>query len=253
MKYFLSIAASDPSGGAGIQQDLKVAKYYGFWGLSVVTALTVQDFNKVYAIYPVENKILEDQLKCIFKAFTPDCIKIGLITDIEQLDLLSFYLNKYKPFTVLDPVFKSSSGFDFIKKDYIDHLKTCLLNQIDIITPNCNELSLLLEENISDYKEALIATKDFAKHYRCQFYLKGGHFSDQQIKEAFVSSNVVIEFLHPRKSWKYAHGTGCAFSSALAINQIIHHDIKKALHESHRYVDEFYEAQNGLSNLQSFN
>ncbi|MCB5250488.1 MAG: hydroxymethylpyrimidine/phosphomethylpyrimidine kinase [Candidatus Cloacimonadales bacterium] len=244
MKYFLTIAASDTSGGAGIQQDLKVAQYYGFWGLSVITAITVQDFEQVYCVQSVDLNMLEAQIAQLFKTFNPDCIKIGLIPNSQMLDLIAFYLKKTNAFVVLDPVLKSSSGFDFVDKDYISILKSILLKNISILTPNSYEFGLLNDKVYEEYAMALQDAKLFVKRYKCAIYLKGGHFIDKQIKEAYISHDNFQELSYERNKWVYSHGTGCAFSSALAINSIIHSDIKKVLHESHRYVQDFYEALN---------
>ncbi|HPK41101.1 MAG TPA: bifunctional hydroxymethylpyrimidine kinase/phosphomethylpyrimidine kinase, partial [Candidatus Cloacimonadota bacterium] len=88
------------------------------------------------------------------------------------------------------------------------------------------------------------AAKMIVKQYNCDLYVKGGHFSGNLIQEAYISKNDCHGFEYARRHWAYSHGTGCAFSSALAINRVLHTDIKKVLQESHYYVNEFYEALN---------
>ncbi|HOE91662.1 MAG TPA: hydroxymethylpyrimidine/phosphomethylpyrimidine kinase [Candidatus Cloacimonadota bacterium] len=244
MSYFLTIAASDTSGGAGVYQDLKVAQYYGFWGLSALTAITSQDFNNVYSVTPLEKEVFEKQLQCLLKSFKPDCIKIGLVPNIEILDIIYHYLQKIETYVVLDPVFQSSSGFDFIDDSYIALLKKSLSDCVSVITPNSNELAMLIGEKNLDYKRAIEAAKMIVKQYNCDLYVKGGHFSGNLIQEAYISKNDCHGFEYARRHWAYSHGTGCAFSSALAINRVLHTDIKKVLQESHYYVNEFYEALN---------
>ena len=221
MKYFLTIAASDTSGGAGIQQDLKMAQKLGFWGLSIITALTAQDLNKVYSMEVVSEKILIDQCEVIFQNFNINAVKIGVVPSVAFAQIIHKYLKKLDSPVVFDPVIKSSSGFEFSRTEVIDIIKI-LCDVSTVITPNIPELDFI--------KENLFRTDDLQllqKELGCSVYLKGGHGISGEIREFLITDKGIKYFTYPKYNWKYSHGTGCTFSSLLSM-LMVDNDIKTA-------------------------
>lgn len=217
MNYFLTIAASDNSGGAGIQQDIKVAEDIGFWGLSAITGITVQNFKKLEQIFPVPAQILQEQIEMNLNSFNIVCIKIGAICSEKNINAISLILkNKKLKNVVLDPVFAPTQGKEFINSSLIKLFRENLLSYVDIVTPNKDELSLLSEKEILNLDQGIEAAKSLTKKYGTCVYLKGGHFNDNSIKEALITDKETSIFEKERMLLKYTHGTGCTFSTALS-------------------------------------
>ena len=190
MKYFMTIAASDNSGGAGIQQDIKVAEELGYWGLSAITGITVQNFQKLNSIYPVPAKQLSRQIEINLDSFPITAFKIGAVCSDENIKILSAILKQYKPENiVLDTVFAPTSGKAFIKKGSVKLFKEKLLPHVRIITPNRNEISLLAGKEIISLEQGVEVALELVKQYGCSIFIKGGHFDGEKIKEVLIDKN----------------------------------------------------------------
>ena len=221
MKNFLTLAASDTSGGAGIQQDLKMAQRLDFWGLSIITALTAQDLNKVYSMEVVSDKMLIDQCEAIFHNFSISAVKIGVVPSVAFAQIMHKFLKKLDCPVVFDPVIRSSSGFEFSKSEGFDIIKI-LCDVSTVITPNIPEMDFI--------RGNMCGTDDLQqiqKELGCSVYLKGGHSISGDIKEFLITDKGIKEFLYPKYDWKYSHGTGCTFSSILSI-LMVDIDIERA-------------------------
>lgn len=245
MKYILTIAASDNSGGAGIQQDLKIAQEIGFWGLSAITGITVQNFEKLQSIHPSPPKVLQDQIEMNLNSFQIECVKIGAICSEDNIKVISSILTKNKLINVvLDTVFAPSKGKEFFRKKSIKLFKEELLPLVHIITPNKNELSLLAETEISDFDKGLEASKKIIKQFDCNIYLKGGHFTGNSIREALITKDEISFFEKERLNLKYSHGTGCTFSTALSCFLGDGINLKEACIKASEYVSIKYKNLN---------
>jgi len=241
MKYFLSIAASDNCGGAGIQKDLRVAAELGYWGLSAITALTVQDDVKVDAVFPVPASVLLKQIKKNFSSYTISTVKIGVISSDENIIAIADYFKKTKfPNIVLDTVFAPSRGSKFVSKASVSLFKEKLLPLVKIITPNRHELALLSGIEINTIEEGIIAAKQISQQYGCCVYLKGGHFNDEVLKEILVQKDRTYIIEKQRIKYKNPHGTGCTFSSALSCFLGDKMEMKKACSKATLFVDGMY-------------
>ena len=215
MKCFLTIAASDNSGGAGVQRDLKVAHSLGYWGLSAITGITIQDFTKLEKIYPLDATIVQQQIRKNINSFAITAVKIGAICSDENIKIISSILQTNKfPAVVLDPVFAPTHGPAFT--DSIDLFRDKLLPYIDIITPNKDELALLVNEEITSFDQAIKCAQKIVNNFNCNVYLTGGHFKTDTINESLITKNKVTLLQKERLKLTYSHGTGCAFSSALS-------------------------------------
>jgi hydroxymethylpyrimidine/phosphomethylpyrimidine kinase len=241
MKYFLTIAASDNSGGAGIQQDLKVAEDLGFWGVSAITGITIQDFKKMQSVYPIPPEILSEQIRMNINSFQINCVKIGAVCSEENIKAISTILktNKLKN-VILDPVFAPSHGKEFISLKSVTLFIEELLPLVNIITPNKNELSLLSGKGILNFDDGIEASRQLVNRFGCNVYLKGGHFDGIFIKEALITSNDIIFFEKERLKLKYSHGTGCTFSTALSCYSGQGLNLKDACNKATSYVSNRY-------------
>lgn len=217
MNYFLTIAASDNSGGAGIQQDIKVAHDLGYWALSAISGITVQNFKEVFEIEAVKPYLLQSQIEQCLMSFPVQAIKIGAICNIENLKVIAGCLKSYSAIhVVLDTVLFSTSGKTFLDTSALNTLKEILFPLTEIVTPNKLEFEILTNRNINNIDEAIEIAKDKCLEWDTSILLKGGHFNDVMIKEALITKIHVSKFERKRKDFIYQHGTGCTISTALA-------------------------------------
>lgn len=220
MNFFLTIAASDTSGGAGVIQDIRVAEILGYKGLCAITAVTSQSLNKVFNVFEVSDDALIAQLNVLEANFSFDVLKVGVIVSEKQIHIISNFLQKSNAkIKVIDTVFKSSSGMDFLSKSLIETYKDFLLPFCTFLTPNRIELELLAKRKITTFEEAVEEGLLLHQRFGCGIIIKGGHFyeNEKKVKEVVIY-NGNINFLEKRRlNFKYSHGTGCAFSTAFAV------------------------------------
>jgi hydroxymethylpyrimidine/phosphomethylpyrimidine kinase len=144
MRVALTIAGSDSSGGAGIQADLKTFQAHGVFGMSAVTAVTVQNTQKVYDIQEMHPNIVHDQITCLFDDIDIHAVKIGMVSSIELIQAIAKALKIVKPPpVVLDPVMISKSGYRLLNQDAQDALIQHLFPLVEVITPNIYEAQAL--------------------------------------------------------------------------------------------------------------
>ncbi len=243
MNYFMTIAASDNSGGAGIQQDLKVADRLGFWGLSVLTGITVQDFSGLDAIYPLPLDLIKEQFLKNINSFKIDVIKIGALCSPEITEVITKLLQEhYQGIVVIDPVLAPTKGKSFISSSDIDVYKN-LLKQATFLTPNKSELEQLTQGKATSYLEAINLAHELVRQTKCNIYIKGGHFTSPQsdeIKEYLVTADSQMLFTKAKGIFTYSHGTGCFFASALACYLVKYSNVEKACKMATEEVSLFY-------------
>ncbi|MBT3169001.1 MAG: hydroxymethylpyrimidine/phosphomethylpyrimidine kinase [Candidatus Cloacimonetes bacterium] len=238
---FLTIAAADNSGGAGIQQDLRVAEKLGFWGLSAITGLTVQDFDGLDKIHPTNPQILKAQIEKCFRSFDVNSVKIGAICSNENLQIIVKLLKKYQPkIIVLDTVFAPTNGDNFIKN--IELFKNELMPLSTFITPNKDELEKIANQKIYTFEEAVKIGKNIVQKYDSSIYLTGGHFAER--KEALITKNKTQIFQKEKWSYQYKHGTGCAFSSAFTCFLTTEINSEVASQKASKLVEKLYKKFN---------
>ncbi len=217
MDYFLTIAASDNSGGAGIQQDIKVAHDLDYWALSAITGITVQNFKNVYDVQAVPSCLLKSQLEQCFQSFDVKTVKIGAICSRENLKVIADCLKQFSPkHVVLDPVLFSTDGISFLDTSLLNIFKEILFPLTELITPNKPEFELLTNHKINSIEEGIELATVKCNYWNTSILLKGGHFNETLIREALITKTDVYRFERKRKIFSYSHGTGCTLSSALA-------------------------------------
>ncbi|GAA3280536.1 bifunctional hydroxymethylpyrimidine kinase/phosphomethylpyrimidine kinase [Paenarthrobacter aurescens] len=233
----LSIAGSDPSGGAGIQADLKSIAALGGYGMAAITALTAQNTVGVSAVHVPPAPFLRQQLDAISADITLDAVKIGMLGDAAVIDQVRSWLQEVRPaVVVLDPVMVATSG-DRLLRESAEQALRSLLPLAHLITPNLPELAMLLgEPEAEDWAAALDQGKRLAAEYGNTVLVKGGHLPGPECPDALVNttgllSRDVIEVSGPRIVTPNSHGTGCSLSSALATVQARTGDWEASLRE----------------------
>lgn len=221
-KYYktLTIAGFDGSGGAGIQADLKTFSALGCYGLSVLTALPVQNSKGVQSIYRIPDICLTQQLNAVLEDMEVDAIKIGMLHRPEIIKIVAKALIRYpKIKVVLDPVMLSKNGTLLLSPESIETMKEELFPLADLITPNLPEASMVLHRKIYTKAHMEQAGLDLIQMGIRAVIIKGGHLSHQSCDDCLCISDLfhqVYWFSSPRIETKNTHGTGCTFSSAVA-------------------------------------
>ncbi len=244
MNYFLTIAASDNSGGAGVQQDIKVANSLGFWALSSLTGITVQNFSKVYHVEPVNPILLEQQLVTCLESHHIKVIKIGAICSFQNIFMIAKCLkNISNRIIVLDPVLFSSDQTPLLNGGQRELIET-LFPLTTLITPNKPEFELLTNQKFNFLDEAIEIAKIKSKEWNTSILLKGGHYESIMINEALITKEKVYRFERVRKKFTYTHGTGCTISTAMACFLAKNKSFREAYLLSSRYLARTYEKLN---------
>ena len=242
MKTALSIAGSDPSGGAGIQADIKTMTLNGVYAMSVVTAMTAQNTKGVSAILETDADFLGKELDAVFEDIFPDAVKIGMAASkriIEKTaEKLSFYNAKN---IVADPVMIATSGATLIGREAVFALKEKLLPLADLITPNIPEAEALSGIDINNEYDMIKAAEKLSRELGCSVLIKGGHRKDSADDILFCDGRVVF-FRGKRIGNTNTHGTGCTLSSAIAANLAKGYPLEKAVERAKEYISGALEA-----------
>ncbi|MCI9085428.1 MAG: bifunctional hydroxymethylpyrimidine kinase/phosphomethylpyrimidine kinase [Clostridia bacterium] len=235
MKTALTIAGSDPSGGAGLQADLKTFSAHGVYGMSVITSLTSQNTTGVTGVFDVPLEVVTSQIDAVFTDIFPDSVKIGMVSSSEIISVIAEKLTAHNAKNiVLDTVMLSTSGHTLLKPDAIDALTSLLFPLADIITPNLYEAQILCGFDIHSESD-MIKSAEFIYHkYNVNVLLKGGHLAGTS-NDLLFDGNIAW-FEGKKIDNPNTHGTGCTLSSAIAANLACGFDIKTAVKNSKGYI-----------------
>ena len=214
----LTVAGSDPSGGAGIQADLKTFSALGTYGTAVLTALTAQNTRGVTGVHPVPAAFVGEQLRTLLADVTVHATKLGMLGTADVVrEVAAVLADGPAGPVVCDPVMVATSGDRLLDSDAVDAVRTVLLPVTDLLTPNVPEAAALLDvapattaEELVPQARALLALGPGA------VLLKGGHLGGEQSIDVLVTAAGVVETRRPRIDTTATHGTGCALSSAIA-------------------------------------
>ncbi len=217
IKVALTIAGSDSCGGAGIQADLKTFQAIGVYGMSAVTAVTVQNTRKVHAIQEIDPQIVHDQITCLFDDIRIDAVKIGMVSSVQLVAAIAEALAGVdRPPVVLDPVMISKSGYALLKENARQALVEKLFPLADVVTPNIHEAQALVGAAITDEDGMQAAAKQIVKLGAAKVVVKGGHMEGTQATDLLYDGASFRRLSSLRTDTANTHGTGCTFSSAIA-------------------------------------
>ncbi len=214
MKIALTIAGSDPTGGAGLQADLKVFRAFGIHGLSVVSAITAQNTEGVDSVSPVTKDFLEKQLHVLLSDISPNAIKVGMLFSSEAVEVVDDIMKKYALSNlVIDPVTVSSSGASLVENGTLEAIREKLFTLSKAITPNIYEASVLAGIPIEGKKDMERAAKILKVMGPEVIVITGGHLEEIALDLYYDGEFHTVE--GEKLEGKY-HGTGCTFSAALS-------------------------------------
>ncbi len=210
----LSIAGSDPSGGAGVQADVRVCTALGCYGMAAIAALTVQNTDGVSNVTPVPPALLEDQVRAVFDDIDVHAVKIGMLGSVKNVRVIASILRDYKPaHIVLDPVLMASKGAVLLEEEALGVLREELLPLASVVTPNISEAEKLTRKAVLDLEAGAQAMLDIGAH---AVVLKGGHLKGETSPDVLAYADQVVTMEGARIATANTHGTGCTFSTALA-------------------------------------
>jgi len=243
----LTIAGSDPSGGAGIQADIKTFTSIGVYGGAVISCLTVQNTRGVSVVHPVDASLVKKQIEGVLADLNISHIKIGMLGSGAVAESICEALDNYTGELIYDPVLVSSSGRELIEPGCYETIKKHLLPICTVLTPNIPELSTLVNGNCLTKEALLTAAAElfrFCTRLRTVI-ITGGHFEpDKDTVTDFMVRNPARhhgnggeEISHPRIKSRNTHGTGCTFSAAFTAYHLLTMNDSEAFRKSVHYID----------------
>jgi hydroxymethylpyrimidine/phosphomethylpyrimidine kinase len=223
----LIIAGSDPSGGAGIQADIKTALAFGIYAQTAITAVTVQDTTKVFSVNPVAPDIVRGQIEAALNDIGADAIKIGMLA-------------------TLDTVLLSSSGTPLLDEAGVMILRKRLFRRAALVTPNLPETEALTGIYPSSEHRLRNAAMVFKMLGNEGVLFKGGHGEGPMVSDVLWTEGEFIPFEAPRQETRHTHGTGCTLATAIACGLAQKLSLKEAVARAHAYVQQAIRTAPGL-------
>ncbi|UTB32953.1 MAG: bifunctional hydroxymethylpyrimidine kinase/phosphomethylpyrimidine kinase [Methanobacterium sp. ERen5] len=226
----LSIAGYDPSGGAGILNDVKTFQAMGIYGTGVITVLTAQNPESVEAIEPVSTEFIEKQLETLLKVYPIQYCKTGMLYNKENLKLVGAKTKEHNLKMVVDPVIVAGCGAELSVDGYAKELKKYLLPNATLTTPNIYEAELISGQKIESVDDAVEAAVNIGKI--CDVVITGGNLNGSNIVFDGTLSVVENELIGDVE----VHGTGCSFSAAVTVGLLKNNCLKRSVEDAVEFV-----------------
>jgi hydroxymethylpyrimidine/phosphomethylpyrimidine kinase len=229
----LTIAGSDPSGGAGIQADLKTYAALGVYGMAAITALTAQNTTEVTGIHEIPADFVALQIDTVLADITPDAVKTGMLANAEIIRIVAAKAHQYSfRNLVVDPVMVAKSGDRLLRDDAVNALRSDLIPVARVLTPNLPEASDILGRPVRTVDDMRAAARDIHALGAASVVIKGGHLPGDTLTDILFDGTKFSEFNSERVPTKNTHGTGCTFASAIAAylarGEALHEAVRKA-------------------------
>jgi hydroxymethylpyrimidine/phosphomethylpyrimidine kinase len=235
LKTALTIAGSDPTGGAGFQADLRTFHAMGVYGLSIPSVLTAQSTKGVHSIQEIQPEFFETQIDALLQDIKPDALKTGMLYSSDIVKIISGKCREYSLGNlVIDPVMVSSTGVSLVKEGVKEAIKEYLMPLAAVITPNINEAAFFTGINIDgekSMKEAAVKLRDFGAG---AVIITGGHMKEKALDLFFDGEDFLS--LENEKLQGEFHGTGCVFSSVITACLALGYDVKEAFIKANEFV-----------------
>jgi hydroxymethylpyrimidine/phosphomethylpyrimidine kinase len=242
----LSIAGSDPSGGAGIQADLKTFHQFGVYGEAVITLVTVQNTRGVERMECLAPDLVADQIRAVIGDIPPAAAKTGALGNRGIIEAVAGLAASFVFPLVVDPVISSKHGAALLEADAIDALKTRLLPYTFLLTPNLEEAALLTGEEVRNIVDMRKAAEKLSALGPRAVLVKGGHLGNGDATDILFYQGEFREFTSPRIATRNTHGTGCTLSAAITAGLACGCDLPEAVERAKRYVTAAIRSNLGL-------
>lgn len=235
----LAIAGSDPSGGAGLQADLKTISALGCYAMTAVVAVVDENTVGVTGVHPIPEEFVAGQIRSCLDDIGADAIKIGMLHSSELIRTVKNTLRTYDIANiVLDPVMVATSGDPLLQTEAIATLRDELVPFARVITPNIPEAEILLGREIGADEDFGDIARELSQRGRVSVMLKAGHRVDEVLTDVFYNAETdrVLELASPRIDTANTHGTGCTLSSAIAAELAKGLDLDDAVAAAKAYI-----------------
>lgn len=233
----LSIAGTDPTGGAGTTVDLKVFQSRGVYGMSVVTSIVAQNTLGVQQVFNQDVDVIEAQLESVYSDIVPNAVKTGMLATSEVMDVIRPYIVQHNIPYVIDPVMVAKSGDALLDDQGRSAVRTKLLDVATVVTPNIPELEEITQMKVATLDEVKQAGKIFINEIGAQSVLiKGGHLEGDATDYLFTRDNMIV-LEGKRYDTKHTHGTGCTYSAVITAELAKGKSIEDAVRLAKRYMN----------------
>ena len=216
MQRVLIIAGSDPSGGAGIQADIKAVTMLGGYAMTAITALTVQNTLGVTDVLAVPPGIIRAQGLACLDDIGADAVKTGMLGDVAVMEAAAELIDRAGAFTVIDPVMVAKGGHPLLQAEAVSALKSVMLPRAGLLTPNTPEATALTGLEIANEGDMRRAGEALLGMGARAVLVKGGHLEGVEVVDMLFTLDKVVRFSAARIETRHTHGTGCTLASACA-------------------------------------
>jgi hydroxymethylpyrimidine/phosphomethylpyrimidine kinase len=243
----LTIGGSDPSGGAGIQADLKTFHQFGVYGEAVITLLTVQNTLTVSAVETVRPELVAAQIEAVVSDIRPGAIKTGALGAAAIVEAVVSAVEGLGIQLVVDPVMVSKHGSRLMDPSAEQALVKRLLPLATLVTPNIPEAEALTGMTIANRQDMTEAARRIQQFGARAVLVKGGHLDSQEATDVlFLQDEVVRQFEAQRVDTKHTHGTGCTYSAVITAGLAAGLELTEAVAKAKRFIDQAIRTAPGL-------
>jgi hydroxymethylpyrimidine/phosphomethylpyrimidine kinase len=230
----LTIAGSDPSGGAGLQADLKTFHQHGVYGMAAVTLLTVQNTRSVSRVEVLSGDLVREQIEAVLADVPPKAVKTGALGNAEVIRTVAA-LRIGAPL-VVDPVMVSKHGHALLAPDARDALLSLLLPVTTLLTPNTQEAAAMLGRPVDTLAQAEAAAEALTRLGPRAVLVKGGHLTGSESIDVLFHEGRLRRFEAPRIDTRHTHGTGCTYSAAITAGLALGLPLEDAIARAKRWL-----------------
>jgi hydroxymethylpyrimidine/phosphomethylpyrimidine kinase len=241
----LTIAGSDPSGGAGIQADLKTFHQFGVYGEAAITLLTVQNTTGVTRVELIDPEVICEQVEAVLADIPPNAAKTGALGGVEQVEVVAELASRFSFPLIVDPVMVSKHGARLISAEAETILRTKLLPRCTLVTPNIAEAESLSKLTIEGPEDAEKAAHRIASLGPRAVLVKGGHLPGAPV-DVLCLNGRIYRFPGSRVETRHTHGTGCTYSAAITALLANGAGLYEAVEQARKFIQTAIETAPGL-------
>ncbi|MGE5645772.1 MAG: bifunctional hydroxymethylpyrimidine kinase/phosphomethylpyrimidine kinase [Acidobacteriota bacterium] len=245
MPVALTIAGSDPSGGAGIQADLKTFHQFGVYGEAAVTLLTVQNTVGVSRVEPMPARLVIEQVRAVLEDVPPSAAKTGALGNVEIVEAVAALAAGFEFPLVVDPVMISKHGAPLVSAEAREAIARLLVPRAALVTPNLEEAAALTGIEVKDIAAMRDAAARLCAMGARAALVKGGHLEGCAV-DVLYSNGAWREFEAERVATRHTHGTGCTYSAAIAAELARGTDLAGAVARAKAFITEAIRTAPGL-------
>jgi hydroxymethylpyrimidine/phosphomethylpyrimidine kinase len=240
----LTIAGSDPSGGAGIQADLKTFHQFGVYGEAVITLITAQNTTSLSRLEVLKPELVAQQIESVLVDIPPAAAKTGALGSAENVLMIADLAKRFRFPLVVDPVMISKQGGRLLTEDAVEALKRELLPRASLVMPNIPEAEALTGLVLHSKEDMLEAARQLYELGARAVLIKGGHLESDPVDVLFDGRPKF--FASSRIQTRHTHGTGCAYSAAITAGLALGASLRDAVLAAHRFVHSAIRTAPGL-------